>query len=226
MTYNEIKEAVRFIRGDVSYLSVPGGISDAIREREAEVWQYADWPQKQSAQLQVSVTGGSAPLPLPAGVGFPTQTLQLFDDQGYQLDYLDPADFWQSFGEVQIAPRAPAAPTCWTIVNDLSATPQIRLGPTPPADATFLLAGWALPIHRSDATTYAPGTMSQEGDLPWWPDAYHGFLVDGAVSTLKRRFGDPSYPPDEGAFQAGLARLAHELNPAERRALDIWGEDC
>jgi hypothetical protein len=65
--------------------------------------------------------------------------------------------------------------------------------------------------------------MSAGSDLPWWPDAYHYFLVDGALATGKRQLGDPSWQQDEAAFQSGLQRLRSELIPAARTELVQWG---
>ena len=221
MTYAQIKAAVAAIRGDQGSLG-----TDAIRDREVEVWQYNDWPIKQSIELSLTVTGGVATVAVPSGFSNPAQGLHIYDDYGDELDYLAPADFFASYGASPASPVANNRPEAWTLVVDPTASGLLsfRLGPTPLSGATFSLQGWNLPIKRTDATHWSIGTMSADTDLPWWPDDYHGFLVDGAVAQIKRRFGDPSYGPDEGAFQAGLTRLAHELQPAARGAVEVWGE--
>ena len=67
--------------------------------------------------------------------------------------------------------------------------------------------------------------MSADTDLPWWPDDYHLFLVDGAVAYGKRLEGDFSWQSDDQVFQQGLARLASELLPFARPGAggQVWG---
>jgi hypothetical protein len=83
--------------------------------------------------------------------------------------------------------------------------------------------GWALPIKRTAAATWALGLMSADADLPWWPDEFHYFLVDGAIAYGKRLESDSTWQADESIFQGGLERLADALLPIARRGVEQWG---
>jgi hypothetical protein len=225
VTATQIWTAIQNLRMDASILTTDGGIKNWVSAREGEVWQYADWPQKNMANLNLSVVGGTATVALPTGMTWTSQSLQVFDNYGNELLFMEPDNFYRFFYAAASSPLPSGTPAAWTLTTDTSAgaTLQIRVGPTPVASATFTIRGWALPISRSAATVYQAGVMSAGTDLPWWPDAYHYFLVDGALATGKRQLGDPSWQQDEAAFQSGLQRLRSELIPAARTELVQWG---
>lgn len=231
MTYAQIYQAVQNIRFNATILSTPGGIKDWIRAREGEVWQYADWPLKESADPQVSVVNGAATIALPSTFTFPDQLLQLFDENGQMLSFLDPEQFFRRY-EPSNVPTVSAGPgEAWTITAQNIAgviTPQLRIGPTPSTNRTYTVRGGHLPICRSAAGAWKLGTMSADTDLPWWPDDYHYFLVSGAIALGKRNQSDPSWQPDEQDFQQGMTRLASELLPFARPGAggEIWGAAC
>src|SRR5438874_752105 len=157
MTYQQIYNAVSASRFDPTLIgagtSTLPTVKDWIRAKEGEVWQYTDWPIKNSAQLNVTVTGGTATIPLPAGFSFPTQEISLYDNWGSRLDYMKVEDFYD-----QYQPAADLAQTgfgeSWTYSSGVSGgvvTPAIRIGPTPGASTTFTVTGWTLPICRDTA---------------------------------------------------------------------------
>jgi hypothetical protein len=223
MTYLQIYTAVQALRFDASILTTDGGIKQWIRAREGEIWQYADWPQKESVEINLTVSNGVATAPLPAGFLATAQLLTIKDEFGAELEFLPPARFYEIYQPLIVPAVVTGLGEAWTLTTDpVGGTLQIRIGPTPQGAKTYTVRGWTLPIKRTAATTWAIGTMSADADLPWWPDDYHYFLVDGALATGKRQLGDPSWAQDESAFQQGLSRLAHELMPA--RGVEIWGE--
>lgn len=206
----------------------PQQVKRWLGTREAEVWQFANWPIKQSVELNLTVTGGVATVALPAGFSNVAQGLHIFDDYGGELAYLDPDDFFANYGAAPASPVASNRPEAWTMTVDPTASGALvfRFGPAPLASATYAVQGWNLPIKRTAAAVWAIGSMSADTDLPWWQDDYHYWLVDGAVAYGKRFEGVPTWQQHEQAFQAGLERLRHELMPAGRGTVEVWGEVC
>ena len=226
MTYAQIYQAVQNTRFNAAILSTAGGIKDWIRAREAEVWQYADWPIKDSSLIAISIVAGAAVVNLPPGVTITPQLIQVFDENGIELDFMDPAEFFEEYQPRQVPSVSPGPGEAWTITTDPlsgSGAMQLRVGPTPNAARSYTVRGWTLPIKRTAAATWSLGTMSADTDLPWWPDDFHDFLVDGAVARGKRLQSDPSWPNDEQAFQAGMARLEDTLIPTGRVGAEQWG---
>lgn len=203
-------------------------VKNWVNAREAEVWQYAAWPVKQSTQLSLTVSGGTATVALPSGMTWSSEGIDIYDNYGARLTYMDPAQFFRAYGSAPSSPLANSDPESWTLVTDPTASGALvfRIGPTPSTGATFTIQGWNLPIKRTAASTWAIGTMSADSDLPWWPDAFHYFLVDGTIAYGKRLEGDSSWQQDEQAFQLGLDRLRKEVMPASRRPIAVWGEVC
>lgn len=228
MTYQQIYTAVENIRFDAALLTVAGGIKDWIRAREAEVWQYADWPLEDGAVLNLAVVNGVATIALPTGLSFQAQELEIFDENGFALEFMAPRRFYERYQPYNVPSITPGYGEAWTLTTDLSgapaATPQVRIGPIPNGSRTYTVRGWSLPISRSAAAVYKIGAMSADSDLPWWPDDFHYFLVDGAIATGKRQRNDPTWQADEGFFQNGLERLAETMIPLERIGLPRqWG---
>jgi hypothetical protein len=219
VTYAQIYGSVIANRFDASLTAL---VKDWIRAREGEVWQFADWPEKKTAMLNVTVTGGTATVALPAGMSWTTQEVQLFDEYGYELEYLQPEEFYRRYQPLTAQGTSQGYGQAWTLTTDaVAGTLQIRIGPTPSSSKTYTVRGWTLPIKRTAAATWAPGTMSADTDLPWWPDDYHFFLVEGAAALGGKLLGDLDYDPLEADFQAGLRRLRKELC---RREIRVWGE--
>lgn len=225
MTFASIYAEVAALRFNTQTATI-ALIKNWITAREGEIWQYADWPIKHGTQLNLTVTGGTATAPMPSGVTWTAQGIHIYDDYGSELDYLPPADFYAAYGASPSSVLPNSLPEAWTLVTDPTASGALtfRLGPTPSASATFTVEGWNLPIKRTAASTWAIGTMSADADLPWWPDAYHYFLVSGAIALGKRLQSDPSWQADEQDFQQGLARLKEELLPIDRMAVTQWGD--
>lgn len=228
MTYQQIYQAVQNIRFNTTsgLLSNPGGIKDWIRARETEVWEYADWPIK-DADTPLTVSASTPTIALPGNFfRWPEQGLQLYDDLGDELDYLNPDEFYDAFQELVVANQK-GRPSAWTIHSDVSGSvlsPRIRLGPTPDVGYTFRLRGWSLPVKRTASDTWGLGTMSADTDLPWWPDDYHDFLVDGALARGKRNNNDPSWQADEQAFQQGLRQLEDSIMGPQKGGTQQWGK--
>lgn len=225
MTFLQLYTEIALTRFNSSTSKI-GQIKNWINAREADVWRYADWPLK-SADVAVTVTGGQVSVPLGGNFfRWPDQGLQLLDDLGDELSYLDPETFFRLYQPL-VASGARYKPEAWTVDTAVSgsvATPQLHLGPTPQSGYTFRLRGWTLPIKRTAADTWALGFMSGDTDLPWWPDHEHYPLVDGAIAYGKRLEGDPSWRDDEARFKDWLQNLAWELLP--QRGTEIWGEAC
>lgn len=201
-------------------------VKNWVTAREGEVWQAADWPIKDSVQLSLTVTGGTATVPLPSGMTWTSQGIDVYDNYGAKLDYLAPDDFFAAYGAASSSPVASGTPAAWTLTTDPTASGALvfRVGPTSSSSTTFSVSGWNLPIKRTAAAVWATGTMSGDTDLPWWPDAFHYFLVEGTIALGKRLEGDPSWQQNEQAFQTGLDRLRRELMPLERASLEQWGD--
>lgn len=198
-----------------------------IAAREGEVWQYADWPIKDTAVLNVAVTNGVATIPLPTGITIAPQVFQLFDENGSELDFLDPMRFYSRYQPYVVPSVSAGAGESWTITTDVSSggtvTLQLRVGPTPNATRTYTVRGWSLPICRSAAATWKLGTMSADTDLPWWPDDFHFFLVSGVVALGGEMNNMLDSQVHEQRFQQGLDHLADELLPIGRLATGQWG---
>jgi hypothetical protein len=224
VTFLSIYTEVANLRFNASSAMV-AQIKNWVNAREGEAWQYADWPIKESTQFNLTVVGGTATVALPTGMLQTSQGIDIYDDYGNSLDYLEPAEFYATYGAAPSSPLPNSAPEAWTLVTD-PASPgalSFRLGPTPSASKTFTIQGWNLPVKRTATSTWAIGTMSADTDLPWWPDPYHYFLVSGAIALGKRLQSDPSWQSDEQDFQSGLERLRKELLPAGRREVLQWG---
>lgn len=224
MTFASIYNEVANIRFNTQTSTI-AFIKNWVNAREGEVWQYADWPIKQATQLNLTVTGGTATIALPLGMTWTSQGITVRDNYGDELSYLDPYDFFEAYGAAASATVPSGTPESWTLVTDPTATGALlfRVGPTPSASATFTVHGWNMPIKRTGASTWSTGTMSADSDLPWWPDAYHYFLVSGAIALGKRLSSDPSWQADEQDFHDGLARLRKEVMPLQRDEAEQWG---
>lgn len=226
MTFQQIYNSVAALRFNTALITASGGIKEWIRARESDVWAYADWPVKGSAQLSLVLTNGNAGVTLPGGWSSVLQGLHIYDDYGAELDYLEPEDFFASYGASPSAPVSNQRPVAWTIVTDSASpgTQKFYVGPAPNGAYTFYVQGWNLPIKRTAAATFALGTMTSDTDLPWWPDDYHDFLIDGTIARGKRLQSDPSWQADEQAFQDGLQRLEGLLMPGERAPVRQFGK--
>lgn len=197
-----------------------------INTCEGKVWTFAPWSEKSAGDVSLTITSGSATAPLPAGITWNSQALRVFDNYGYELDYMEPDSFYQLFEPNLIGTAFPGGTqaTAWTITVDLtSGDPVFRFGPTPQSSATYKLVGWNLPIHRDTASTWAPGVMTNDGDLQWWPDGYEGFLIDGAMALGLKRENDPTWQSLESEFNAGLVTLRNLLLSGIRSEPVIWG---
>src|SRR6266496_2923404 len=137
-------------------------IKNWINAREGEIWQYADWPIKDSTQLNLTVTGGTATVPLPTGMTWTSEGIVLRDNYGTELIYRKPREFFASYGSQPSATVPSGMPESWTLTTDPSASGALvfRIGPTPSSSATFTVHGWNLPIKRTAASTWSIGTMS------------------------------------------------------------------
>jgi hypothetical protein len=132
MTYLQIYTAVQALRFDASILTTDGGIKNWIRAREGEVWQYADWPQKESVEINLTVSNGVATAPLPAGFLATSQLLTIKDEYGSELEFLSPARFYEIYQPLIVPAVVSGLGEAWTLTTDpVGGTLQIRIGPTP-----------------------------------------------------------------------------------------------
>jgi len=221
MTYQQIYQAVQNIRfGDSNILSTPGGVKDWIKAREEEVWQFANWPLKESGSYNVTISGSGFSLPS-AFTEF-SAGMELFSDLGDKLEYMEPGDLEGLINSYASSNVPSGNPSFWTIDSTSSAgvvTLAVKMDQSD-TGATYKVRGWSGPVCRSSTSAYKLGTMSADTDLPWW-DTNHYFLVSGALALGKRQMGDPTWQADEQDFQTGLQRLQDTVI-GSRQSLRQW----
>ena len=127
-----------------------------------------NWTFEKADQVALPVVGGSASPVMPTDF---ESADWLFDDQGNEINELDPEIFDRRYAAMaaqgQTAARAEAFKVRGT---------QIVLGPKPSVSANYLLSYTRSVAHYDVSLTTVPGLFTADTDTPIWPN-HHMILV-------------------------------------------------
>lgn len=145
-----------------------------IVKKYADVWAAADWPFKLVGPTSLAVVAGTVTVALPSDCFKPHY---IFTDADAPLTYLDPRQFFQTFGT--LAATSSGVPTHYTFLDG-----NIYFGPTPSASATFKLVYERVLSVFTAANAYVAGSWDKATTTqkPVWHDGFHYCLVHGVAS--------------------------------------------
>lgn len=201
MTFKQIQDEIINIRFKESQRE---SVKHWINVRYQGVWGFADWPWKRQGPVDIQVTAASPNTSIPTGFLRP---IQLFDDAGNELLWMEPDEFDRNYANAQ-ANGVTGAPDSFKWVDDV-----LTLGLTPQSDATFSLTYERKLVHLQGGTVPTVGAMSEDSDVPIWEDVYHYILVMGAMATGLRLENDPTYPQMEEEFDGLLSSMRDHYLP-------------
>lgn len=182
--------------------SLRGRAGRAVNNRYAHLWTLEDWSFRYALATVNVLASNSAVVNMPADFG---TAMYLWDENGgVKLPYLEIGEF-----ELRYLPAALGAAEAWTVVDG-----QIRVGPTPDAAAS-----WTLYYRKR----FIP--LSDEGDMPLIPTAFHLALVHGGRAELLAVSDAPNAGVMEQLWQMDIDAMRREYLADAVGQPDAWPTD-
>lgn len=200
MSLGEILDAVMLDRFETAQR--PRALQ-AVQIRMAHLWALEDWTFKFATVNVTALAGTQVIANTPNDMGVP---LYLWDDQGYQLPYLNTDHFYRRY-----LPANTGWSEAWTVTNQ-----QIIVGPTP----TSTSATWTL--HYRKRLTQ----VTDETDVPDWPAEFSMAIVHGAGADLRVAYDDIYTAGEwENLFSMDLDAMRREYLADAQGQPETWNSD-
>lgn len=179
-------------------------ITDWIKAAYADIWNAKNWSFKYLTNQTFwttsdSLSSGSASQTPKMPTDF-SRVTSLYDDQGYELRWLEQADFERNWTNVTSTGR----PCEFTVVNN-----RIILGPTPNAAYSFDLSYRRRLATRNSSDTVQAGFFQADTDKALWDDHDYVIVIRAKIIGLRDR-SDPTAGDLEGEYVRLLEAMAEE----------------
>jgi hypothetical protein len=184
------------------------GVQDALVARYAQVWADTDWPFKFVPPANINLTSGTQTVAAPAAMLKP---IYVFDDQDNVLSWMDPREFFTSFGS--LAASSTGRPVAYTFADK-----TLYFGPTPNSSYTFTICyERKLSIFDSgNAYKVGPWDKSNVTDRPAWDENFHYLLLHGVWASMLGYMQSPDAAWHEQQFRSYIDSMERFYAPFQR----------
>lgn len=187
-----------------------------INTRYASIWGGSDWSFTRVAPVNLSVVASNQTPVMPADFG---NVLQLFNDQGTEIEYAVPWIF-EDYDQYNKKAINVSRPSLYTTIDS-----QVYLTPTPDINYTFQMSYLRSVCHKDLNGAIQTGLMSADTDSPAWPVEHHYLLVLGATSMGLKLENDFTWDGVEQEYQGLLEAMNDDLLPVDRAQTIQYGRD-